>query len=66
MGAGRFKVHRSCKWTIDALKSAIWDAKQVTEDVRLDNGTTNIDSLDALEYSFERDIPVLIEGWGLK
>ena len=66
IGAGRFKVHRSCKWTIDALKSAIWDAKQVTEDVRLDNGTTNIDSLDALEYSFERDIPVLIEGWGLK
>ena len=63
MGAGRFKVNRSCKWTIDALKSAIWDAKQVTEDVRLDNGTTNIDSLDALEYSFERDIPILIEGW---
>ena len=66
MGAGRFLVHRSCKWTIDALKSAIWDAKKVTEDVRLDNGTTNIDSLDALEYAYERDIPVLIEGWGNK
>ena len=63
MGAGRFRVHRSCKWTIDALKTAVWDAKKVTEDVRLDNGTTNIDSLDALEYAFERDIPVLIEGW---
>lgn len=24
-----------------------------TEDVRLDDGTTNIDSLDALEYSYE-------------
>ena len=64
MGAGRFKIYSGCKWTIDALKSAIWDSKQVTEDVRLDNGTTNIDSLDALEYAYERDIPVLIEGWG--
>ena len=64
MGAGRFYVHKSCKWTIDALKSAIWDAKKETEDVRLDNGTTNIDSLDALEYAYERDIPILVEGWG--
>ena len=64
MGAGRFFVNRSCTWTIDALKSAIWDNKKPTEDVRLDNGTTNIDSLDALEYAFERDIPTLIEGWG--
>lgn len=64
MGVDRFKVYAGCKWTIDALKSAIWDSKHVTEDVRLDNGSTNIDSLDALEYAFERDIPVLIEGWG--
>ena len=63
MGAGRFYVNRACKWTIDALKCAIWDSKKPTEDVRLDNGTTNIDSLDALEYAFERDIPTLIEGW---
>ena len=64
MGCNRFYVNKACKWTIDALKSAIWDSKKVTEDVRLDNGTTNIDSLDAMEYAFERDIPVLIEGWG--
>jgi PBSX family phage terminase large subunit len=64
MGADRFKILDGCKWTIDALKSAIWDNKKPTEDVRLDNGTTNIDSLDALEYAFERDIPTLIEGWG--
>jgi PBSX family phage terminase large subunit len=64
MGANRFLIHSGCKWTIDALKSAIWDNKKTTEDVRLDNGTTNIDSLDALEYAFERDIPTLIEGWG--
>ena len=64
MGADRFKIHKGCRWTIDALKSAIWDSKKPTEDVRLDNGSTNIDSLDALEYAYERDIPVLIEGWG--
>lgn len=64
MGADRFKVFKGCKWTIDALKTAVWDAKQITEDVRLDNGSTNVDNLDALEYCYERDIPILIEGWG--
>ena len=64
MGAGRFFVMNNCVHTIDALKSAVWDAKKLTEDVRLDNGTTNIDSLDAMEYAFGRDIPTLIDGWG--
>ena len=63
MGAGRFLVARNCTETIDALKSALWDSKKITEDVRLDDGTTNIDSLDAMEYAFERQIPELIEGW---
>ena len=63
MGAGRFFVNSQCAITIDALKTALWDSKKTTEDVRLDDGTTNIDSLDALEYSFEREIPNLIAGW---
>ena len=63
MGSGRFFVNSTCKHTIDALKSALWDSRCPTADVRLDNGTTNIDSLDAMEYSFERDIPVLIDNW---
>ena len=66
MGANRFLIHRTAENTIDALKASIWDAKQLTQDVRLDDGTTNIDNLDALEYAFERNIPVLIEGWGMK
>ena len=66
MGAGRFFVCRTCTSTIDALKSALWDSKHVTEDVRLDDGTTNIDNLDAMEYSFEREIPGLIDGWAVK
>ena len=63
MGAGRFFVARNCRETIDALKSALWDSKKITEDVRLDDGTTNIDSLDCMEYSFEREIPALIDSW---
>lgn len=63
MGSGRFHVLRSCPETIDALKGALWDSRHVTEDVRLDDGTTNIDNLDAMEYTFERDIPALIDGW---
>ena len=38
---------------IDAFSEAMWDPKAVTEDVRLDDGTTNIDNLDAQEYSAE-------------
>lgn len=64
MGMGRFFVNSACEHTIDALKSALWDSKHITEDVRLDDGTTNVDSLDAAEYSFEREIPNLIKTWG--
>jgi hypothetical protein len=63
MGAGRYYISRTCTDTIEALKTAVWDSKHMTEDVRLDDGTTNIDSLDALEYSWEREIPNLIAGW---
>ena len=48
----RFFVMRNCKHVIEALQGAVWDSKKF-EDVRLDNGTTNIDSLDAMEYSTE-------------
>lgn len=60
MGADRFKIMRRCEHTIDAYRSALWDSKYETEDVRLDNGTTNIDSLDATEYAYERYIKDLI------
>ena len=53
MAQGRFKVLRHCRAAIDALSTAVYDSKKPTEDVRLDNGTTNIASLDSLEYSTE-------------
>ena len=64
MGAGRFYIDPTCKETIDALRTAIWNSHAITQDVRLDDGTTNIDSLDAMEYAYEREIPYLIESWG--
>jgi len=63
MGAGRYYCATNCTNTIEALKSALWDSKHTTEDVRLDDGTTNVDNLDSLEYSFEHEIPNLINGW---
>lgn len=55
-GAGRFKIMAHCTATIDAYASAVYDAKEATQDVRLDNGTTNIDTLDATEYAYEQQI----------
>ena len=53
MAQGRFKVMRHCTAAIDALSTAVYDSKKPGQDVRLDDGTTNIDSLDSLEYSTE-------------
>lgn len=55
-GADRFKIMAHCKTTIDAYASAVYDSKNITADVRLDNGTSNIDTLDATEYAYEREI----------
>ena len=59
-GADRYRILGSCKATIDAFCSAQWDDDPV-KDVRLDNGTTNIDSLDAQEYSTEIYMRDMIE-----
>lgn len=55
-GADRFKIMAHCRTTIDAYASAVYDGKNLTTDVRLDNGTSNIDTLDATEYAYEREI----------
>lgn len=52
MAQGRFFILRHCKATIEALTSAVYDEKKL-EDVRLDDGKMNVDSLDSMEYSTE-------------
>ena len=49
-----------------AIASAIWDKSQPTKNERLDDGTSDIDSLDAFEYTFERFIPRLLRSFGYK
>lgn len=61
MASDRFGVVKTCAHTIDALHSAVWDSRNPTQDVRLDDGSINIDSLDAMEYAYERQIPALID-----
>lgn len=52
MGQGRYNILSHCEHTIAALEAAVYDSKSL-DDKRLDDGTTNIDSLDSLEYSTE-------------
>lgn len=61
MAAGRFFVLKSCPKTSEALMAAVWDERSPTKDVRLDDGTMNIDSLDAMEYAYEREIGALVD-----
>lgn len=58
---GRLKVLRECEAVQDGFRAAVWDAKAAEKgkDVRLDDFTSDIDVLDATEYSFERFIPHL-------
>ena len=48
----RFSVLRHCVNVKEALAQAVWDESK-PDDVRLDNGCINVDSLDALEYAAE-------------
>lgn len=65
MSQGRFFILRRCQHTIAALSEAVWDSKSPTKDRRLDDGSTNIDSLDALEYALEPHANRLIEFGGI-
>ncbi len=61
MAQGRFfYIAKNCSTLENALSDAVWNPKIVTEDERLDDGTSDIDTLDAFEYTFERSISRLI------
>lgn len=59
---GRKSIMSNCAALIEAVETAVWDEK-AEEDARLDDGTSDIDSLDADEYSWERSISELIGGF---
>ena len=51
----QLKFHKDCKITIQAFRDALWNTKKSDKgvDERLDDLTTNIDSIDCLEYAIE-------------
>ncbi len=53
MSAGKFHLLKDCELLCDGLSGAVWDEKS-EGDKRLDNFTSDIDILDAMEYSIER------------
>lgn len=57
---GRFFILEDTESLQEALATAVWDSKKLDTE-RLDDGTSDIDSLDAFEYSFEKYIKAL--GW---
>lgn len=53
MAQDRFKINEKCQATIKALEMAVYDDKKPVKDERLDDGSSNIDSLDSMEYTTE-------------
>lgn len=54
MGLGMFGWTKDCQTLKEALEEAVWDDKH--EDERLDDGSTDIDTLDGFEYTFCRNM----------
>ena len=53
MARNKFFYTQNAETVKDALVNAVWDETK-QKDVRLDDGTSDIDSLDAMEYSIEK------------
>ena len=60
MGADRFFITDSCDSLKMALCEAVWNDKKLNDE-RLDDGSTDIDSLDSFEYTFERNMKRFIK-----
>ncbi len=61
MGRRRYFVMKHCVHTTEAFSTALWNGS-----VRMDNGSTNIDSLDAQEYSTEHRMNEILDSFGMK
>lgn len=48
-----YYIEEECETLVEAISSALWDDNS-KGDVRLDDFTSDIDTMDAFEYSFER------------
>jgi PBSX family phage terminase large subunit len=57
----RFFITEDCESLVKALTTAVWNPKEVTKDERLDDGSSDIDTLDGFEYSFEASMRRLVD-----
>lgn len=55
MGGRRFWYMPEAGSVRDALSTALWSGKHPGKDERLDDGSTDVDTLDGFEYTIERD-----------
>lgn len=53
-------LNGECDSLVKAMKTAMWDDNKL-EDTRLDDFSTDIDSMDAYEYSYERDMKRIMD-----
>lgn len=53
-------IDGECDSLVEAISTAVWDSTKI-EDERLDDGTSDIDSMDSWEYSWERDMKRIID-----
>lgn len=49
-----FYIENQCESLKEAMSTCIWDPKEKTKNLRLDDGTSDIDTLDSFEYTIER------------
>ncbi|MCC0728329.1 PBSX family phage terminase large subunit [Clostridioides sp. ZZV14-6045] len=58
----RLEYTKYSETLVSALCGAVWDSKEINEDIRLDDGSSDIDSLDAFEYTIERYLKKIVRG----
>ena len=60
MARNHWFVYKDATHVIDSTESQVYDNREGHEDERLDNGTVDIDTADAEEYSWSGWLPLLI------
>ena len=54
-----YYLEGECDSFVEAMSGAVWDSKH--PDTRLDDGTSDIDTMDAFEYSIEKKTQLLLQ-----
>lgn len=61
IATNRFFYTNDCETLVEALSNAVYKENDKMEDERLDDGTSDIDTLDSFEYSIEKHLKLLMK-----